>query len=414
MPGSRALDQEECPDFRQERMSNLPSSPSTGGAAAKSEAHAADAVRIPVEAVLAAVRSLYAELHRGRHPGEAFGRGSSLARDLGIDSLARLELVRRLEDRLRLKLPEEVLASLDTVDDLLRAYGAAPRGRRAGQAGIPSMAAAVDAVLDSRADGRREPADAGASADAARAPRTRFGLQHGARGAYGVFAWLVVAIIGIPAFLAALVVPDRRRAWDLTHRAAGCVVRICGIPVSAASVANDLPRPHVFVVNHCSYIDAIMVLAVLRTPHRFVATSWLAGVPLLGAWLRKLGAIFIERTEPIESGGAKADPVLDMTRDSLVVFPEGTFTAATGLRPFHLGGFAVAAAARVPVIPMALQGTRSILPDGHLLLRRCPVTVTMGAALECPDEGSTFSAAVRLRDAARDYILTYCGEPDLS
>jgi 1-acyl-sn-glycerol-3-phosphate acyltransferase len=102
-----------------------------------------------------------------------------------------------------------------------------------------------------------------------------------------------------------------------------------------------------------------------------------------------------------------------MAADSLVVFPEGTFTAVTGLRPFHLGAFELAAAARVPVIPVAVQGTRTILRDGHVLPRRWPVRITVGAALERKSTEDTFSAAVRLRDAARDHILRYCGEPDL-
>jgi hypothetical protein len=114
-------------------MSNFPSSRPAGGCAPSSRACVADANAITAEAVLAAVRSLYAELHRGRAPGEAFGTGSSLERDLGIDSLARIELARRLEDRLRLKLPAAALATLDTVGDLLRASGAAPIRRHAGK-----------------------------------------------------------------------------------------------------------------------------------------------------------------------------------------------------------------------------------------------------------------------------------------
>ncbi len=390
-------------------MTNFPPSPPVG-APTRSGALAADARPIRAEAVLAAVAALYAQLHRGRPPGDALGCGSNLDRDLGIDSLARIELGRRLEDRLCLKLPQATLATLDTVDDLLRACGAAPMRRPTGQKRNPR---AFAAAAGSRADGQREDAHADTNSDVANGPRMDVGWRRCAHVVYGVFAWLAVALIGIPACVAALLVPGRRRAWDVTHRSARWLVRICGIPLSAGPFAADPPYPHVLVANHCSYMDAIMVLAVLRAPHRFVATSWLAHVPLLGAWLRKLGAIFIERTEPIESGGARADPALDMTRDSLVVFPEGTFTAAAGLRPFHLGAFQVAAGARVPVIPVALRGTRSILRDGQVLLRRRPVTITMGAPLECPD-GSMFCAAVRLRDAARDYILRYCAEPDLS
>lgn len=237
--------------------------------------------------------------------------------------------------------------------------------------------------------------------------------RRGARIAYGVFAWLAVAAITLPACLLSLLVPGQRRAWRVTHVAARWVVRACAIPVSVDRNMNDLTHPHVIVANHCSYADAIMVMALLPAPHRFVAHSWLARVPLLGAWLGKLGTVFIGRTEPIESGGTKAKPPLDEAADSLVVFPEGTFTDVSGLRPFYLGAFEYAAAANLPVIPMALRGMRTVLRDGHVLLRRRPVTVTVGAALERSSAEDAFPAAVRLRDAARDHILRHCGEPDL-
>ncbi len=234
-----------------------------------------------------------------------------------------------------------------------------------------------------------------------------------AQGAYGVFALLAAAVIAPPACLLSLLAPSRRQAWSLTRWAARLMVRVSRIPMSVNPIMSDLKRPHVIVANHCSYADAILLVALLPTPHRFLATSWLARVPLLGAWLRRLGTVFIERTEPIGSGGARVRPPLDMAADSLVVFPEGTFTAVTGLRPFHLGAFELAAAARVPVIPVAVQGTRTILRDGHVLPRRWPVRITVGAPLERKSTEDTFPAAVRLRDAARDHILRYCGEPDL-
>jgi 1-acyl-sn-glycerol-3-phosphate acyltransferase len=248
---------------------------------------------------------------------------------------------------------------------------------------------------------------------AAAVPLLRRLRRRGAQIAYGVFALLAAAAIAAPAWLLSLLVPRRQQAWGVTRRAARWTVRTCGIPLAVSPITSDLKRPHIIVANHCSYVDAVLLITVLPTPHRFLATTWLARVPLLGAWLRRLGTVFIARSEPIASGGARVRPPLDMAVDSLVVFPEGTFTADTGLRPFHLGAFELAAAARVPVIPVAVQGTRTILRDGHVLPRRWPVRITVGAPLERTSGEDTFSAAVRLRDASRDHILRYCGEPDL-
>ncbi len=135
---------------------------------------------------------------------------------------------------------------------------------------------------------------------------------------------------------------------------------------------------------------------------------------MLRACLRRLGTIFIERFEPLQSSAEVARPQQELAKgNSLVVFPEGTFTRITGLRSFHLGAFQTAVASGSPIVPVTLRGTRSVLRDGQWLLRRLPVSVVVGCPLPPPAEGDSFGAAVRLRDLARQEILSHCGEPDL-
>ena len=234
-----------------------------------------------------------------------------------------------------------------------------------------------------------------------------------ARIAYGSYAWLAIALIAVPAGLLVLVLPPRR-AWHVTHVAARWVIRACGIPFAVSAVpALELGRPHIVVANHSSYVDGVFLVALLGAPHRFVAKSELARVPLLGAWLRRLGTVFIDRSAPPEQEIERVRPGLDLAAERLVVFPEGTFTSLTGLRPFHLGAFQLAAAARVPIVPVALRGTRFLLRDGQKLLRWGPVRAAVGSPLDSAPGEDRFSAAVRLRDAARDHILSHCGEPEL-
>jgi len=100
------------------------------------------------------------------------------------------------------------------------------------------------------------------------------------------------------------------------------------------------------------------------------------------------------------------------TGDSLVVFPEGTFRRAAGLLPFRLGAFAMASRANLPVIPMALRGSRSVLRAEQWLPRRGFVTVTAGEPLQ--PKGTSFADAVSLRDHARAWMLAHVNEPDLA
>jgi 1-acyl-sn-glycerol-3-phosphate acyltransferase len=87
---------------------------------------------------------------------------------------------------------------------------------------------------------------------------------------------------------------------------------------------------------------------------------------------------------------------------SLVFFPEGTFLEAPRLLPFRLGAFKTAVETGCPVVPVAIRGTRAILPAGAWLPRRGPITVAIGAPI-APRERD-WREIVRLRDAARAEI----------
>jgi 1-acyl-sn-glycerol-3-phosphate acyltransferase len=93
------------------------------------------------------------------------------------------------------------------------------------------------------------------------------------------------------------------------------------------------------------------------------------------------------------------------------MFPEGTFERAPGLLPFHMGAFTIAARASLPIIPVAISGTRSILRGDQWFPRRGAVTVRVGEPIA--PGGTDFGAAVRLRDATRAAILAGCGEPEV-
>lgn len=95
---------------------------------------------------------------------------------------------------------------------------------------------------------------------------------------------------------------------------------------------------------------------------------------------------------------------------SLIVFPEGTFSYATGLRPFKLGAFKLAAEAGRPLVPIALVGTRRWLRDGSLIPRPGPVGVVIGEPCRV---GDSFAEVVRSREATAELIAARVGEPRL-
>ncbi len=97
---------------------------------------------------------------------------------------------------------------------------------------------------------------------------------------------------------------------------------------------------------------------------------------------------------------------------SVGIYPEGTFTATTGIRPFQLGAFKAAVETKRPICPMSIKGARQILRDKTILPRFGRVTVTFGP-LVIPDPAAAdeWREILRLRDETREIIASASGEP---
>jgi 1-acyl-sn-glycerol-3-phosphate acyltransferase len=165
----------------------------------------------------------------------------------------------------------------------------------------------------------------------------------------------------------------------------------------------------VLAANHASYIDSVVLMAAIPTDFRFVAKRRLAYYPLIGTVIRRAGHVTIEKASVAQQLAGATD-LAHFLREGrqLLVFPEGTFFRPPGLLPFRLGAFKAAVDARVPVVPIALRGTRDVLPADTWLFRRGPIEVTIGAPLRPEAQG--WQEMVRLRDRARSSIAQGSGE----
>ncbi|MBI5898193.1 MAG: AMP-binding protein [Rhodocyclales bacterium] len=227
------------------------------------------------------------------------------------------------------------------------------------------------------------------------------------RIAYGGWAWMAGAVCLAPT-LAVLLLPGPDLRWRAVRAVLRLAFALCGLtPRVRGQLASG---PAVLVANHASYIDALLLAAVLPEPVAFVAKRELAGHPVLGPLLRRMGVHFVERADPRQ--GAEDARRLGGLADGprLLFFAEGTFGPAAGLRAFRLGAFQVAAGRGIPVLPLTLTGTRELLRDGRWWPRRIRPGVDFGAPLV--PHGADWTAVLALRDATRAAILANCGEPD--
>jgi 1-acyl-sn-glycerol-3-phosphate acyltransferase len=98
-------------------------------------------------------------------------------------------------------------------------------------------------------------------------------------------------------------------------------------------------------------------------------------------------------------------------------FSEGTFTRYPGLMRFHMGAFIAAVEAEVPVVPVTIRGTRSLLRSTDWLPHRGSAYLYFGQPITAESldvvPTDSWGTAVALREATRTEILKMCGEPDL-
>jgi 1-acyl-sn-glycerol-3-phosphate acyltransferase len=230
---------------------------------------------------------------------------------------------------------------------------------------------------------------------------------------YAAWVWAVFWAMAPATWLAACSLPRPAASWWLSARAARLFLRLAGIPLMVEGMKN-LPREEncVLAANHASYLDGIVLIAALPRQFAFVAKRELKEHFVSRLYLTRIGAEFVERFDPqrgIDDTGRLAR--LARAGASLAFFPEGTFQRMPGLASFHMGAFVAAAEAGLPVVPVTLRGTRSLLRVGHWLPRRGAARVIIGRPIA--PQGKDWAAAVKLRETIRRHILQACGEPDL-
>ena len=229
---------------------------------------------------------------------------------------------------------------------------------------------------------------------------------------WGVLAWLSFAVAALLALLAALFVPGRARRQKLAALASRAVFVMPRVKVNLIGMDNLPTGDCIVVANHASYVDGPLLKGYLPGRFNFVIKGELRDIPIAHFLLRRSGAKFVERTE--HSGSARdARRIVRAAQggESLAFFPEGTFRKQAGVGRFRPGAFVAAVRGALPVVPVAISGTREMLPSGRILPWPVPLTIRILPAIAPGDPDFTDNR--RLAEAARQRILEVLDEPDL-
>ena len=229
---------------------------------------------------------------------------------------------------------------------------------------------------------------------------------------FGVYGWLVFVLCVLFALVAVTVVPGLERRRRLVALAARGTFVLSGIRPDVGGVEN-LPAGHcVVVANHASYVDGVLLSGYLPARFSFVIKGEMRDIPIAHFLLRRGGSKFVERFVSAESS-RDARQIVKAARDgeSLGFFPEGTFIKQSGLGRFRAGAFVAAVKGGIPIVPIAISGTRRMMPAGRLLPRPSPVRIDILAPIHPSD--AAFDDHRVLAETARQRILTVLDEPDL-
>jgi fatty-acyl-CoA synthase len=252
-------------------------------------------------------------------------------------------------------------------------------------------------------------------------PRGWLAVRRGARNVmevlYGLYALAICAVVVAPLSAAVSLTRDPTRAARRLRSGARILLKaaLVRVHVEGNALLERLATsgPWIFTPNHSSYVDIVVALAVLPSDVRFVAKGDAVDMPVFGKLVRRSGQHLFDRNDSAARVAQAQEVEAALGRgESLAVYPEGTFTAVTGIRPFQLGAFKAAADRQRPICPVAIRGARQILRDKTYLPKFGRITVTLGPlVVPHPSAASEWQEIVRLRDETRAIIARNAAEP---
>ena len=169
------------------------------------------------------------------------------------------------------------------------------------------------------------------------------------------------------------------RAWSRL------ILKTTGVCVTVEGLERITPgTTYVFVSNHQSIYDTPVIFASLPYQLRIIAKASLARFPVLGWHLRRGGHLFVDRRHPDRLGILRRWRALVSEGLSLIIYAEGGRSMDGRVAPFKGGSFLLAIEAGLPIVPVAIIGTRQVMPKARLQTEPADVTLIIHDPIQPP------------------------------
>lgn len=220
-----------------------------------------------------------------------------------------------------------------------------------------------------------------------------------------LFIYFLFAILLVPILLFCYLMRCDQLIISIGKRALRVGQKTLGIRIAVAGIDRiDRKIPCVFMSNHLSLIDGPMLFMLIPQAIRVILKKEAFKVPIIGQAMRQVGFIPVDR-KALKGGKASIDHASRMIREkgcSFLIFPEGTRSRDGKLQPFKRGGFFLALAGQVPVVPVSIEGSYELMPKGAFFSKRGKVEVTFHPPVFV--QGFDRQSLPRLIDKVRDII----------
>jgi 1-acyl-sn-glycerol-3-phosphate acyltransferase len=163
------------------------------------------------------------------------------------------------------------------------------------------------------------------------------------------------------------------------------ILKTTGVRVTVEGLDRIVPgTTYVFVSNHQSIYDTPVLFASLPYQLRIIAKASLAKFPVLGWHLKRGRHLFVDRKHPDRGGILARWRSLVSEGLSLMIFAEGTRSLDGHVARFKAGSFLLAIEAGLPIVPVAVIGTRKVMPKNRLRTEPADVTLVVHDPIHPP------------------------------
>jgi len=194
------------------------------------------------------------------------------------------------------------------------------------------------------------------------------------------FGWLFTLVMSL-ATCVLMFMLGPERVWKRVFKFWGVTaLKILHIHLQ---ISGQVKGPAVFIANHQSLIDTIILPALCPRNSKIIAKREIMLIPFLGWALAAGGAILVDRKNTNRAVGSIRKGLRNLDPGwSVIVFPEGTRSHDGQLKPFKKGAFHIAMQTGLPIVPIGLYGAREVVPKDGWLIRPSTVRIVIGEPID--------------------------------